>query len=109
MQMRTCETMEVASSPETHDIVQDVTDQKAPPDDEGKDQGQGGRRSRGFVGSLLSPTNPIGGQHCQPDGDEMLLEIKNTKRRPMSGALQVGPDMDAEWQVQTAPNSAETE
>ena len=30
----------------------------------------------------------------------MLLEIKDTKRRPMSGALQVGPDMDAEWQVQ---------
>jgi hypothetical protein len=38
----------------------------------------------------------------------MLLEIKETKRRPMAGALQVGPDIDAEWQVQTAPNSAET-
>jgi hypothetical protein len=42
MRMRTCETMEAASSPEAHDVVQDVTDQKAPPDDEGKDQGQGG-------------------------------------------------------------------
>ena len=96
MQMRTCETTARASSPETHDVVQDVSDQKAPPDDEGKDQGQGGRRSGRFVGSLLPPTNPIGRQQRQSDGDEMLLEVKEAQRLPMAGALQVGPDIGAE-------------
>src|SRR5262249_57954353 len=100
MQMRTCETRARASWPEAHGIVQDVSDQKAPPDDEGKDQGQGGRRSGRLVDSLLSPTNPIGRQQRQSDGDEMLFEVKETKRLPMAGALQVGPDIDAEWQVQ---------
>src|SRR5262245_3209934 len=97
--MQTGETTEVLSSPETHDVVQDVTDQKAPPDDEAKDEGKGGCRSRIVVGKLLAPTNPIGRQQCHADGDEMLLEIKDSKRRPLTGSLQVGPDMDAEWQV----------
>ena len=30
----------------------------------------------------------------------MLLEIKETERRPMAGALQIGPDVDAEVQVE---------
>ena len=30
----------------------------------------------------------------------MLLEVKEAKRLPMAGALQVGPDIGAEWQVQ---------
>ena len=38
----------------------------------------------------------------------MLLEIKETERLPMAGALQVGPDIDAECRYKTAPNSAET-
>jgi hypothetical protein len=100
MQMRTCETRARASWPEAHDIVQDVSDQKAPPDDEGKDQGQGGRRSGRFVGSLLSPTNPIGWQQRQSDGDEMLFEVKETKRLPMAGVLQIRPDVDAEVHVE---------
>ena len=29
----------------------------------------------------------------------MLLEIKETERRPMASALQMGPDVDAEVQV----------
>ena len=33
----------------------------------------------------------------------MLLEIKDTKRRPMTGALQVGSDIGAERQVQDRP------
>ena len=30
----------------------------------------------------------------------MLLEIEEAERRPMAGALQIGPDVDAEVQVQ---------
>ncbi len=41
---------------EAHDVVQDVTDQEAPPDDEGEEQGQRGGRSRGFVGTLAAST-----------------------------------------------------
>src|SRR4029077_193814 len=100
MQMRTCETRTRASSPEPHDIIQDVSDQKAPPDDEGKDQGKRGRHSGRFVVWLLSPTNPIGRQPRQSDGDEVLLEIEDTERWPMAGSLQVGPNIDAEWQIQ---------
>ena len=53
-----------------------------------------------FVGTPLPPTNPIGRQQRQPDGNEMLLEIKETERLPMAGALQTGPDVDAEVQVE---------
>ena len=53
-----------------------------------------GSSARGWL-----PANPIGRQQRQPDGDEMLLEIKETERLPMAGALQIGPDVDAEVQV----------
>ena len=39
----------------------------------------------------------------------MLFEIKDTKRLPMGGALQVGPDMVRNGRYKTAPNSAENE
>ena len=38
-QMRTGETRARTSRPEAHDVVHDVTDEKAPPDDERKDRG----------------------------------------------------------------------
>ena len=100
MQMRTCETRARASSPEAHDVVQDVSDQKTPPDGEGKDRRQSGRCSGRFVGTLLLPTNPIGRQQRESDGNEMLFEVKEAKRLPLASTLQVGPDIGAEWQVQ---------
>jgi hypothetical protein len=85
---------------EAHDVVQDVSDEKAPPDDEGKDQGQGGGgRLGGFVGILLLPTNPVGRRQRQPDGDEMLLKIEESKGLPMAGALQSRSNGNAETQV----------
>src|SRR5262245_40022273 len=98
--MRTCGTTATTTSfSEAHDVVQDVTNQKAPQDDEGEDQGQRGRHSGRFCGSLLSPTNPIGRQQRQSNGSEMLLDVKETERRPMASELQIGPDVDAEAQV----------
>ena len=73
-----------------------MTDQKAPPDDEGKDRGQRGARSRGFAGTRLPPANPVGRQQRQPDGDEMLLDVEEAEGLPVSSALQLGPDIDAE-------------
>src|SRR6476646_3969439 len=99
MQMRSGETRARTSCPEASDVVHDVSDQKAPPDDEGKDRGHGGSRSRGFVGTRLPPTNPVGRKECQPDSDEMFLEVEEAERRPVAGALQPGSDVDAEVQV----------
>jgi hypothetical protein len=90
----------MTSLPEAHDVVQDVSGEEAPPDDEGKDQGQGSGRWRGgFDGPLLSPANPVGWQQRQPDGDEVLLEVEESKRLPMTRALQIGPNVDAEGHV----------
>jgi hypothetical protein len=76
-----------------------VTDQKAPPDDEGKDRSQRGARSRGFIYARLPPANPVGRQQCQPDGDEMLLEVEEAEDLPVTSALQVWPDVDAKVQI----------
>src|SRR6476660_3485105 len=100
IQMQTCGTGARTSRREASDVVHDMSDQKAPPDDEGKDRGQGGSRSRGFVGTRLPPANPVSRQECQPDRDEMLLEVEEAERRPLAGALQLGPDVDAKVQVQ---------
>jgi hypothetical protein len=54
----------------------------------------------GFVGTLLSPTHPVGRQQRRPDGDKVLLEFEEPNRLPMAGTLHVGPDGDAEAQVQ---------
>src|SRR5580765_8052104 len=94
MQMRSGEMVARKSRPEASDVVHDVSDQKAPPDDEGKDERHGRSRSRGFVGTRPPPANPVSRQECQPDGDEMLLEVEEAERRPVAGAVQLGPDVD---------------
>src|SRR5262245_21510599 len=99
MQMRSGETRARTSRPEASDVVHDVSDQKAPPDDEGKDRGHGGSRSRGFLRARLPPANPVSRQECQPDSDEMFLEVEKAERRPVTGAFQLGSDVDAEIQV----------
>src|SRR5262245_35861188 len=99
MRMQSCGTAAMASCPEPSDVVQDMSDQKTPPDDEGKDRGHGNSRSRGFVSTRLPPAHPVRQQECQPDRDEMLLEVEQAERRPLAGALQLGSDVDAEVQV----------
>ena len=73
-----------------------MTDQKAPPDDQGKDRSQRGAGPRGFISTSAPPANPVSRQQCQPDGDKMLFNVEEAEGLPVAGALQVGPDVDAE-------------
>src|SRR6266404_7328427 len=87
MRIQTSETSATTSRPKAHDVVHDVTNQEAPPDDESKDGGQGSARQGGLVCARPPPANPIGRQQSQPDGDEILLEIQEAQGLPVTTAL----------------------
>jgi hypothetical protein len=76
-----------------------VTNEKAPPDDEGKQSGQEGGSSAALAWNRPTPADPIGRQQTQPYGDEIFLEIKKTHRVPMTVAFKPGLDIDLEGQV----------
>src|SRR5208282_5324673 len=87
------------SRPEAHHVVQDMTDEKAPPDDESQDRGQGGPRSSALVDKRPPPGGPIGRQQAQAYGDKILLEVEEAQRTPMAVPLHIGLDVDFEAQV----------
>jgi hypothetical protein len=80
-------TRPMTSRAETLDVVYDVAGKEAPPNDKGKERGEHGTRLSGLVGVRASPTNPISGQQCEPDSDEVLFEVKEAQGWPMTGAL----------------------
>ena len=73
-----------------------MTDDEAPPDNEGPDSGQGGARSSGLIDKRPAPTGPVSGQQAQAYGDKILLEVEETQRMPMAIALQIRLDVDLE-------------
>src|SRR4051812_12186335 len=87
------------SCSEPHDVVQDVPDQEPPPDDKSQDRRQGRAGLGGFSRKRLASTYPVSRQQCQPNGDEMLLDVEQAKDFPMPAPFQMGPDIDAERQV----------
>ena len=47
--------------------VEDVTDEKAPPDDEGEDRGQSEAPTAEVVRQRTAPRQPIGGEQSEPN------------------------------------------
>src|SRR5262245_26395114 len=86
------------SQSEAPDVVRDVTDEKAPPDNKGQNRRHRGTRSRVLGGTLL-PAHPVGRQQGQSDGDEVLFEVERAEGVPVTVVLQCWPDVDAKVPV----------
>src|SRR5437867_5491286 len=97
--MRTGGTRTRKSCAEAHYVVGHVTGEKTPPDDEGNDRGQDCARSNGLVVARPTPADPIGGQKCRPDGDEVLLEVEEAKYLPVAGLLQCRSYVNAKVEI----------
>ena len=76
-----------------------MTDQEAPPDDDGEDRGQGRAGPPRFARQGSPPAEPVGRQQGKPDRDEMLLDVEKAERIEMTRLLQRGPDVDTEVQI----------
>src|SRR5262245_46085156 len=68
-QRRTGETWKRTSRSKASYIVHDVTDEKAPPDDERQDQGQSSACPEVLIGKRLPPAQPICRQNAQTNGN----------------------------------------
>src|SRR6516164_10203519 len=66
------------SRSEPHDIVRDVTDEEAPPNNERQNGCQRRRCPVAFIGKWLTPAYPICWQQAEADRNEILLEIEET-------------------------------
>src|SRR5579862_1633886 len=95
--------MRERTSSEAPDVVDDVTDEEAPPNNERKDSGQGCLDLAALIDTRLTPADPICRQHAQADHDEIFLEIEETERVPVPVALQVGLNINLEVEVDDRP------
>jgi hypothetical protein len=94
---------ELTSRPEPRDIVDDVTDEEAPPNNEPKDGGQGCRCQAALIGKRPTPACPVCRQQAQADRNEILLEIEEPERAPVTIAFQVRLNVNLEVQVDERP------
>src|SRR5215472_16819802 len=92
-----------SSRSEPHDIVRDVTDEEAPPNNERQNGGQGRGYAVAFNGKRLTPAYPICWQQAEADRNEILLEIEETERMPVTIAFQVGLNVNLEVEIDDRP------
>ena len=76
-----------------------MTNQKAPPDNERKESGQGGARPRGFIDKGSPPADPIRGEYCCANGNEILFEIEEANSLPATVELKFRFDVDLEVEI----------
>src|SRR5215813_1492559 len=100
---RSDEILERTLRPEAHNIIYDVTDEEAPPNNKPKDGGQGHLSPAALIGKRPTPAYPICRQQAQADRNEILLQIEKTERVPVTIAFQVGLDVNLEVQVDDRP------
>src|SRR5215472_14203133 len=96
-------TLDWTSRSEPHDVVRDVADEKAPPNNERENDGQGRRCPITFIGKWLTPAYPICWQQAEADRNEILLEIEETERVPVTIAFQVGLNVNLEVKIDDRP------
>src|SRR5262245_48562991 len=98
MQRQTCAATRLSCT-ETEDVVEDVADQIAPPDDEREDRGQRGSQSAEILCQRPAPRHPVSRQQSEANGNEMLLEVEETEGPEMSVALELRPDVNTEIKI----------
>src|SRR5262249_25443113 len=80
-----------------------VTDEEAPPNNERQNGGQGRRCPVAFIGKWLTPAYPICWQQAEADRNEILLEIEETERVPVTIAFQIGLNVNLEVEIDDRP------
>jgi hypothetical protein len=91
------------SRPKTHDVIHDVTDEKAPPNNKPKDRGQSRRCPAALIGMRPPPTYPICWQQAEADCSEILLKIEKAESMPVTVAFQIRLNVNFEVQVDDRP------
>jgi hypothetical protein len=76
-----------------------VTDEEAPPNGKPDDRGEDRCRPTSLIGKRPTPADPICRQQAQADRDEILLEVEETERVPVTIAFEIGLNVDLEVQV----------
>src|SRR5262245_26839679 len=86
------------------DIIDDMTNQEAEPDDRREQYGQPLARTVVLRVASILPEVPIRGENPHADGDGMLLELEEALRLPEAGLLDRDPDVDAKLGVDPCPH-----
>jgi hypothetical protein len=74
-------------SPESSDIVYDVTNEEGPPDNERQEYGHGSAYQSVLTINRPTPAEPVWGKQTQAYDDKIFLEVKVTHRMPMAIAF----------------------